>query len=112
MEKSTEQVDRLLTLFSGAALTYSLSRTNIFNIWVSNNGCSEKQRHVLVLETLLASIDNVEKLHIKPLENRIANLCKRFSEYWKFVRKDKERFLSKYFDWMNQVDYVELLKKK
>ncbi|KAF5300759.1 hypothetical protein FQA39_LY11004 [Lamprigera yunnana] len=65
-------------------------------------GRVQKQMHVL--ENFLSSFEEVENIDIKVLDNRIINLCKSLDNYWKSVKQDKSKLLTKYSDWLNKIE--------
>lgn len=82
---------------------------HFFEIWSAITG-TVPQKHPHVLETILASLDEVENVDIKNLDSKILNLCKSLDRFWKIVSRSKSKFLNKYLDWLNEIECVELVK--
>lgn len=82
---------------------------HFFEIWSAING-TVPLKHQHVLETILASLDEVENVDIRNLVSKILNLCKSLDRFWKIVSRSKSKFLHKYSDWLNEIECVELVR--
>lgn len=52
--------------------------------------------------------ENIENIDMKILSDRICNLCKRFSCYWKKTYCSQFKLIEKYSDWLAVTEYIDV----
>lgn len=59
---------------------------------------------------MLISLDEVKNIDIKGLNSKVLNLCKCIDRYWKIVHRNKSKYLNKYCDWLNVIEWVDFIR--
>lgn len=79
-------------------------------MWHSKQGTEkEKCQHVLGTLTEMSLLsENIENIDMEILSDRISNLCKRFSCYWKKTYSSKSKLIEKYADWLAVMEYIDV----
>ncbi|GBP71305.1 hypothetical protein EVAR_57689_1 [Eumeta japonica] len=97
------------SLDTSTSIECSFKRMLVLDTWMSIKGSdSELQRQQRVFQALTQLLPDVENVITNNFEKRVANLCTRFAAIWKQVSRNHSRMVSKYGDWLNEIEVCVL----